>query len=93
MECKNCKYLRNNLGLNDISVCDITHRVYPFSCSIASDEVIEYLPICYNCKHWYAGGDWGLSCAKNYYNCSINGFDEACEQFERKAGIQNEYDN
>ena len=33
--------------------------------------------------HWRCLGDWGLSCDKNYYNCSNNGFDKACEQFER----------
>ena len=85
MKCENCRYLREEHGWSTCNVCSITHRVNPISCTIASDEVVENLPICYNCQHWYGGGDWGLSCAKNYYNCSSNGFDKACEQFERKS--------
>ena len=85
MECKNCKYLRELKSRFTNSMCDVTHRVNPVSCSLVSDEIVERLPICYNCKHWHGGGDWGLSCAKNYYNCSVNGFDEACGQFERKS--------
>ena len=50
---------------------------------------VKNMNICYNCKHWIGGGDWGLSCAKNYYNCSTNGFDEVCEQFERKTYEKN----
>lgn len=42
------------------------------------------MDICFNCKYWLGGGDWGLSCEKDYHNCSTNGFDEACELFERK---------
>lgn len=93
MECKNCKYLRELKSGFANNMCDITHRFNPISCSIESDEIIERLPICYNCQHWYGGGDWGLSCVKNYYNCSINGFDEACERFERKVVVYIEYDN
>lgn len=83
MECKNCRYWHE---LNDGFVrgmCDITHMCNTKSCTIQSDEDIERYHICFNCKYWSGGGDWGLSCAKNYYNCSSNGFDEACEQFER----------
>ena len=45
---------------------------------------IEEMKICYNCKHWIGGGDWGLSCKKDYYNCSTNGFNEGCKDFERR---------
>ena len=84
MECKNCKYLHKvNESFID-NICDITHIISPISCGIASDEDVECMDICYNCQHWYGMGDFGLSCAKNYYNCSHNGFDKACEQFERR---------
>lgn len=85
MECKNCKYLYKDTGWSTVNVCRITNKVNPISCTIENDKDVERLHICYNCKHWYGGGDWGLSCAKNYYNCSVNGFDEACDQFERKS--------
>ena len=84
MECKNCKYFSERNDGIVFGSCNITHICNTKSCNLPSDEVVEHLNICYNCQHWYGGGDWGLSCAKNYYNCSSNGFDKACEQFERK---------
>lgn len=90
MECKNCKYYDvSNVKSNGKSYttcsCDITHRVNSKSCGyITSDEDVESMDICYNCKHWIGGGDWGLSCQKNYYKCNANGFEKACEQFEKK---------
>ena len=93
MECKNCKYLHKVNECFVDSVCDITHIISPVSCSITSDEEVETMDICYNCEHWLGWGDFGLSCRKNYYNCSNNGFDKACEQFKRKAVVQIEYDD
>lgn len=85
MECRNCKYIYKDTGWSTCDVCKITHRVNPISCGILSDEDVEKMYICYNCNYWLGSGDWGLSCAKNYYDCCSNGFREACEQFERKA--------
>ena len=86
MECKNCRYWHElKDGFVD-NVCDITHMCNTMSCNnIVNDKDVEHMNICYNCKHWYGMGDWGLSCAKNYYNCSCDGFDKACDQFERKS--------
>lgn len=91
MECRYCHYCESKtVGLKNnetrmITVCSITHVCNTKSCTyITSDEEVEDMDICYNCKYWYGGGDWGLSCEKDYYNCSSNGFDEVCEQFERK---------
>ena len=85
MKCKNCKYRREVNKTFIDHICDITHLISSVSCDIASDDDVENMDICYNCKHWLGCGDWGLSCRKNYYNCSCNGFDKACEQFERKS--------
>lgn len=90
MECKDCKYknitnvkLKN--GEFNMQGCLITHILNKESCDyIISDEEVDDMKICYNCKSWIGCGDWGLSCMKNYYNCSTNGFNKACEQFERK---------
>lgn len=88
MECKDCKYHYNDTAdgnFINLNMCTITHRCLTQSCDyIQSDSEVESMNICYNCKHWIGGGDWGLSCAKNYYSCNTNGFVEACEQFERK---------
>lgn len=86
MECKKCKYL-NVVNNNPVvlNTCNITHVCNVKSCNyISDDNEVENMKICYNCNSWLGCGDWGLSCKKNYYNCSSNGFDEACEQFERK---------
>lgn len=88
MECVNCKY-KVDVGDDDMC-CDITHRVltHPtFGTLITGcnyDEKykdIESARICYNCKHWIGGGDWGLSCKLDYYRCTTDGFD-TCERFE-----------
>lgn len=84
MNCKDCKYLNEENGWGTVNVCKITSRVNPTFCYLESDEAVKDMNICYNCQHWYGFGDWGLSCAKNYYDCSTNGFREACEKFERK---------
>ena len=39
--------------------------------------------ICMNCKHFLGGGDWGLSCMKDYYKLP-NKLSKACVEFERK---------
>lgn len=88
MKCKDCKYYKVDNFFFDGKeytnyTCEITHRCNPKSCIIKNDENIIYMDICYNCKYWIGGGDFGLSCKKNYYHCSANGFDKACEQFER----------
>jgi hypothetical protein len=82
MNCIDCKY---HITSTSHSACRITNRVNPMSCTLSSDEVVEQLDICFNCKHWLGGGDWGLSCRKNYYDCNSDGFREACEKFEREV--------
>lgn len=90
MECKNCKYYKiSNVIQGDKSFtmnsCSIAHILNTKSCIyITSDAEVEGMDICYNCKYWHGRGDWGLSCEKDYYNCSTNGFDKVCEQFERR---------
>ena len=94
MECKDCRYYKvSDVIQGDKSFtmnsCEIAHVLNTKSCTyIASDVEVEDMDICYNCKYWLGGGDWGLSCQKNYLNCSANGFDEACEQFERRVNYE-----
>ena len=81
MECRKCGHYNSFKRL-----CKITNICNMQSCTYITDgDKVEDMDICYNCQHWIGGGDWGLSCTKNYYNCSYNGFDIACEQFERKV--------
>lgn len=93
MECDKCKYLIDNANTVSqfnmvkclrVRACKIKSIVCPEGChDIESDDDIENMNICYNCKYWMGGGDFGLSCRKDYYNCSANGFDKACEKFEK----------
>lgn len=100
MKCNECRYyhvfkntaiVRDEKGNQILSVrypectmCKITHICNPESCNLNSDEDVKNMSICFNCKHWMGMGDWGLSCSKDYYNTSSNGFAKACENFERK---------
>ena len=37
---------------------------------------------CGDCKYWIGGGDWGLSCSKDYYIATTDPNREACDRFE-----------
>lgn len=78
MKCKECKHYNAYK-----EVCKVTHKCHTISCNLENDNIKD-MKICYNCKHWVGGGDWGLSCKKDYYNCSTNGFDKGCKDFERR---------
>lgn len=81
MECVKCKYYaKSNLG----GVHTITSRYFTKSCTIPSDENVDKLHICFNCKHWIGGGDYGLSCTENYHSTNTNGFEVACEKFKHR---------
>ena len=41
---------------------------------------------CGDCKNWIGGGDWGLSCSKDYYIATTNPNREACDKFEKIIG-------
>ena len=91
MNCIDCKYYKQenvSYGSGNISLlktCDIVHAVNPKSCSLESDSYVDDMNICYNCENWIGGGDWGLSCKVDYYNCNSNGFEVACDKFVRRA--------
>ena len=53
MKCKDCKYHNKYKRM-----CKITYLANTISCPIESDEDVEKMDICYNCKHWMGGGDW-----------------------------------
>ena len=79
-KCKYCKYIK----VYQTTMCVISHKIQPSYCDLISEAEVENMDICYNCEYWIGGGDWGLSCKKDYYNCSANGFDKACKFFNKK---------
>lgn len=97
MNCSSCQYLdkvkieayisRNHCSYPDVAykVCKIAHTVNPTHCTyIKSAQDVENMNICFNCKYWVGGGDYGLSCNKDYYVASSNGFRDCCDKFERR---------
>ncbi len=86
MKCSKCRYYHVFAPSSSYkyTMCKITHICNPESCDLNSDEDVKDMSICFNCKHWMGMGDWGLSCSKDYYNTSSDGFGKACEKFERK---------
>lgn len=75
MVCKECKY-------HEGDCCTIANRQKILSCTLESDFDVQFMKICYNCKHWIGGGDWGLTCRKDYYKAFSDGFHKACDYFE-----------
>ena len=91
MKCGECKYRMTKINMSGVKfdMCaienfsiDVLSRIGITEFSCADD--IENMRICFNCAHWIGGGDWGLSCRKDYYIATANGFKEACKLFERK---------
>ena len=75
--CNDCMYYADN------SVCLVTHVLHPKPCGF-NTAGIKDMHICFNCKDWCGAGDWGLSCASDYYMATSNGFREACERFKKR---------
>lgn len=90
MNCTECKYYSSQSvsygdgAISQLNMCEITHVCNPNGCQLKSDQDVSNMNICYNCENWIGGGDWGLSCRANYYDCNSNGFEAACEKFVKK---------
>lgn len=80
MLCENCEYNEKS-SIRTYNVCLITHAINPKYCY---KEDVENNDVCFNCKHWIGGGDFGLSCSKYYHIATANGLRRACEDFDRR---------
>lgn len=68
------------------SCCELTNEVLVLNKASTCKHYNRYLSnekICYSCKHFLGGTDWGLSCAKQY-NVIVCGLDKACDLYEAK---------
>ena len=85
-KCRDCKYAQ---VYQDLSVCcTLTRRVMngqkEHNCSVINADLSKY-DMCYNCKYYGGGGDWGLFCSHNEMYHHLGNFnDEPCEYYERK---------
>lgn len=91
MKCKDCIYVQDySYEIVDIEcyICSLTRRVMnankEHNCSCYNRDLSGY-DICYNCKYYIGGCDWGLFCShKDMYHHLGKFSDEPCERYERK---------
>lgn len=82
MKCNDCKYADVYKGEFECMIC---HRLVSAEHECEHEDLlVPDAKICYNCKNWIGGGDWGLSCTKYYSMASTNGFKDAsnCVNFK-----------
>ena len=82
MKCKECPHYLDR-GYDGEKFCNVTKVINPRKPLPDCDRIDDML-ICFNCKHWHGGGDWGLTCDKHYHFASTDGFHRVCEDFEKK---------
>ena len=87
--CQGCRYATKSTwktakGEVEVVCCRLTSIIHKLTdtCEYCNKD-LSALNICYNCKHYLGGHDWGLSCAKEYMKL-VHFNDEACESFERR---------
>lgn len=91
MTCKDCIYSGHavyRIGKLNCCDCFLTNRVVDaykeHDCNFYNRDLSEY-DICYNCKYYGGGGDWGLFCShKDMYHHLGEFSDEPCERYEKK---------
>lgn len=92
--CKDCMYsdpfeIKNKDGTTkEYLCCTLSNRVLPMdahgNCGCFNVDLSEY-DICYNCKYYGGGNDWGLFCShKDMYHHLGNFNDVPCERYEKR---------
>ena len=89
-KCKDCKYAQDScyeIAGIECCTCSLTRRVMNANaeskCNCYNRDLSGY-DICYNCKYYIGGGDWGLFCSHNDMYHHLGKFsDEPCERYER----------
>ena len=90
MKCKDCKY--HNTSTTSIknrpvtiSCCDLTSHIVNSEAETACEfhnKDLSKSKICYNCKFYVGGHDWGLFCSHTTKYHHLGRFnDPACEYF------------
>ena len=94
MKCADCMYCQTSTWRTKdktgmASDCELTHRVIfnalsDIECPCFNLDLSQY-DICYNCKYYRGGGDWGLFCShKDMYHHLGKFNDVPCERYEKK---------
>lgn len=92
-KCKDCRYALSgaiNLKKNPVTIttCTLTSVVVladkENECPCFNLDLTPY-DICYNCKYYLGGGDWGLFCSHEDMYHHLGKFsDDPCERYEKK---------
>lgn len=86
--CENCIHFSEhfNIGKQECVACELTSRVLKSknaeTCKLYNVDISEET-VCFNCKYFLGGGDWGLACSKDYYSLP-KALDQMCEDGEFK---------
>lgn len=87
--CDTCKYCQKGEmptknGTYSYTMCSLTSVLMKLngSCEYCNKDLSQE-NICYNCKHYGGGHDWGLFCSKHYNHLGMFN-DEPCDDFEKK---------
>lgn len=86
--CENCIHYRETINFygKDCITCELTNTIMvnesAKSCGFYNKDISNER-ICFNCKHFAGGSDWGLACAKHYHSLP-RALTEMCEDGELK---------
>ena len=90
--CENCSHFRNNFTIGsrtDCVQCELTNRIMVSksaeTCNLYNRDLSEE-DICFNCRHFLGGGDWGLACAKHYHSLP-KALDKMCGDAEWREDV------
>lgn len=91
-KCRDCQYGQINTWnmkdkLIEVCCCELTRTCMEpdveHDCGCFNADLSEY-DICYNCKYYRGGGDWGLFCShENMYHHLGKFNDEPCGYYGR----------
>lgn len=92
-KCIDCKYSQDSgfeIAGTMCCICALTRRVIHANveseCNCFNRDLSTY-DICYNCKYYIGGGDWGLFCShKDMYHHLGKYFDKPCKRYEKRRG-------
>lgn len=86
--CEDCFHHRKTIILygKDCATCELTNAIMvnetAQSCGLYNKDISNER-ICFNCKHFIGGADWGLACAKHYHSLP-RALTEMCDDAEWK---------
>ena len=85
-KCEECLHFICNTMISGIQCvrCELTNTIMVSksaeTCKLYNRDISDQL-VCFNCKHFLGGSDWGLACSKHYHMLP-HALDDMCEDAE-----------